>query len=263
MGTMTDMDLSALWVTLRLASMTVVVLLIVGTPLAWWLAHTRSRFRPIVEAVVALPIVLPPTVLGFYILVALGPYGPLGRLMNLTLAFTFTGLVIASVFYSMPFVIQPLQGAFEAAGKAPLEAAWSLRASKLDAFLTVISPIALRGYISAIVLGFAHTMGEFGVVLMVNTINVTIQNSVPDALRGRVMALYVTVFAGSAPIGGLFAGALAEAFGAPFAFSFGAALATGVLALVAWQLRSVKQPPLQHATAAETVDEDLPTPRAA
>lgn len=163
----TEMDLSALWVTLRLAAMTVVVLLIVGTPLAWWLAHTRSRFRPIVEALVALPIVLPPTVLGFYILIALGPYGPLGWLTNLTLAFTFTGLVIASVFYSMPFVIQPLQGAFEAAGKTPLEAAWSLRASKMDAFLTVISPIALRGYISAIVLGFAHTVGEFGVVLMV------------------------------------------------------------------------------------------------
>ena len=131
---MTEMDLGALWVTLRLASMTVVVLLVVGTPLAWWLAHYHYRFRPIVEAVVALPIVLPPTVLGFYILVALRPYGPLGRLTNLTFAFTFTGLVIASVFFSMPFVIQPLQGAFQATGKSPLEAAWSLRASKLDAF---------------------------------------------------------------------------------------------------------------------------------
>jgi molybdate transport system permease protein len=167
MEALTDLDLSALWVTLRLATMTVAVLLIVGTPLAWWLAHTRSRWRPIVEAAVALPIVLPPTVLGFYILIALGPYGPLGRFADLTLAFTFTGLVIASVFYSMPFVIQPLQSAFEAVGKAPLEAAWSLRASPWDAFVTVISPIALRGYISAIVLGFAHTMGEFGVVLMV------------------------------------------------------------------------------------------------
>lgn len=164
---MMDMDLSALWVTVRLATTTVVVLLIVGTPLAWWLAHTRSPFRPIVEAAVALPIVLPPTVLGFYILITLGPYGPLGQLANLNLAFTFTGLVIASVFYSMPFVIQPLQGAFEAVGKAPLEVAWSLRASKLDAFLTVLSPMALRGYVSAIVLGFAHTVGEFGVVLMV------------------------------------------------------------------------------------------------
>ena len=183
MGVLTDLDLSALWVSVRLATMTVIILLIVGTPLAWWLAHTRSRLRPIVEAAVALPIVLPPTVLGFYILVALGPYGPLGRFADLTLAFTFSGLVIASVFYSMPFVIQPLQSAFEAVGKAPLEAAWSLRASKWDAFLTVISPIALRGYISAIVLGFAHTMGEFGVVLMVG-------GSIP----GQTRVLSTTIF---------------------------------------------------------------------
>ncbi len=180
---MTDVDLSAVWVTLRLATTTVIVLLIVGTPLAWWLAHTRSRLRPIVEAAVALPIVLPPTVLGFYILMALGPYGPLGRLADLSLAFTFTGLVIASVFYSMPFVIQPLQSAFETVGKAPMEAAWSLRASHWDAFLTVISPIALRGYISAIVLGFAHTMGEFGVVLMVG-------GSIP----GQTRVLSTTIF---------------------------------------------------------------------
>jgi len=180
---MSPMDWSALWVTLRLAAMTVVVLLIVGTPLAWWLAHTQSRVRPIIEAIVALPIVLPPTVLGFYILVALGPYGPLGRLTGLTLAFTFTGLVIASSFYSMPFVIQPLQVALEAVGRGPLEAAWSLRASRLDAFLTVVSPIALRGYISAIVLGFAHTMGEFGVVLMVG-------GSIP----GKTRVLSTTVF---------------------------------------------------------------------
>jgi molybdate transport system permease protein len=183
MGVWTDLDLNALWISVRLATMTVVVLMIVGTPLAWWLAHTKSRVRPIVEAAVALPIVLPPTVLGFYILVALGPYGPLGRLANVSLAFTFTGLVIASVFYSMPFVIQPLQSAFEAVGKAPLEAAWSLRASKWDAFLTVISPIALRGYISAIVLGFAHTMGEFGVVLMVG-------GSIP----GQTRVLSTTIF---------------------------------------------------------------------
>ncbi|MDK2743081.1 MAG: molybdate ABC transporter permease subunit [Nitrospira sp. BO4] len=183
MGALTDLDLSALWVSVRLATMTVIVLLIVGTPLAWWLAHTRSRLRPIIEAVVALPIVLPPTVLGFYILVALGPYGPLGRFADLSLAFTFIGLVIASVFYSMPFVIQPLQSAFEAVGKAPMEAAWSLRASKWDAFLTVISPIALRGYISAIVLGFAHTMGEFGVVLMVG-------GSIP----GQTRVLSTTIF---------------------------------------------------------------------
>jgi len=164
---LSELDISALWVTLRLACMTVLVLLIVGTPIAWWLAHTRSKFRTIVEALVALPIVLPPTVLGFYILVTLGPYGPIGRLTGITFAFTFWGLVIASAFYSMPFVIQPLHAAFEAVGKAPLEAAWSLRASPFDAFLSVASPLALRGYISGIVLGFAHTMGEFGVVLMV------------------------------------------------------------------------------------------------
>ena len=180
---LSDLDVSALWVTLRLACMTVLVLLIVGTPIAWWLAHTRSRFRTIVEALVALPIVLPPTVLGFYILVALGPYGPIGRLTGITLAFTFWGLVIASAFYSMPFVIQPLHAAFEAVGKAPLEAAWSLRASPLDAFLTVASPMAIRGYISAIVLGFAHTMGEFGVVLMVG-------GSIP----GKTRVLSTTVF---------------------------------------------------------------------
>ena len=180
---MTDLDLSALWVSLQLATTTVIVLLLIGTPLAWWLAHTRSRIRPIIEALVALPIVLPPTVLGFYLLITLGPYGPFGRFADLSLAFTFTGLVIASVFYSMPFVIQPLQGAFEAVGKAPLEAAWSLRASKLDVFLTVVSPIALRGYISAIVLGFAHTIGEFGVVLMVG-------GSIP----GQTRVLSTTIF---------------------------------------------------------------------
>ncbi|MDH5642379.1 MAG: molybdate ABC transporter permease subunit [Nitrospira sp.] len=180
---MTNMDIGALWVTVQLATTTVVVLLLIGTPLAWWLASTRSRVKPIVETLVALPIVLPPTVLGFYLLIALGPYGPLGRLANLNLAFTFTGLVIASVFYSMPFVIQPLQSAFEAAGTSPLEAAWSLRASRLDAFLTVLSPMALRGYISAIVLGFAHTIGEFGVVLMVG-------GSIP----GQTRVLSTTVF---------------------------------------------------------------------
>ena len=180
---LSDLDFSALWVTLRLACMTVLVLLIVGTPIAWWLAHTRSRFRTTIEALVALPIVLPPTVLGFYILVALGPFGPIGRLTGITFAFTFWGLVIASAFYSMPFVIQPSHAAFEAVGKAPLEAAWSLRASPLDAFLTVASPMAIRGYISGIVLGFAHTMGEFGVVLMVG-------GSIP----GKTRVLSTTVF---------------------------------------------------------------------
>ncbi len=181
-----ELDLTALWVTLRLAFMTVLVLLIVGTPIAWWLAHTRSRIRPIVEAVVALPIVLPPTVLGFYILVALGPHGPhgpIGQFTGTTLAFTFWGLVVASAFYSMPFVVQPLHAAFEAVGKAPLEAAWSLRASPVDAFLTVASPMAIRGYVSGVVLGFAHTMGEFGVVLMVG-------GSIPGETRVLSTALF-------------------------------------------------------------------------
>lgn len=177
------LDWSAFWITLQLASVTIIVLLIIGTPIAWWLAHTRSRFRAAIEAVVALPIVLPPTVLGFYLLVALGPYGPLGQLSGISFAFTFPGLVIASSFYSMPFVIQPLQAAFEAIGKGALEAAYSLKAGPLDAFFTVISPMALRGYITGIVLGFAHTMGEFGVVLMVG-------GSIP----GKTRVLATTVF---------------------------------------------------------------------
>lgn len=164
-------DLAPLWLTLRLAAVTVGVLLLAGTPIAWWLAHTRSRLRVVVEAVVALPLVLPPTVLGFYLLVALGPQGWVGgpwkHMTGSALSFTFSGLVIASVLYSLPFVVQPLQGAFEAVGKRPLEAAWSLRATKLDAFVTVATPLALRGYLTAMVLGFAHTLGEFGVVLMV------------------------------------------------------------------------------------------------
>ena len=168
---MLNLDLGTLWLTLQLASVTVVVLLLVGTPLAWWLAFTSSRFRTIVESIVALPLVLPPTVLGFYLLMALGPNGPIGGpwkdLTGAALSFTFTGLVIASTFYSLPFVVQPLHGAFETLGRKPLEAAWALGASKLDTFFTVASPMAIRGYLTAIVLGFAHTLGEFGVVLMV------------------------------------------------------------------------------------------------
>ena len=146
-------------------------MLIIGIPISWWLAHTRVRFRPIIEAVVALPLVLPPTVLGFYLLILLGPNGwvgkPVSAVTGSSLSFSFTGLVIASTLYSLPFVIQPLQGAFEAVGKNPLEAAWTLGASKWNAFWTIASPLALRGYVTAIVLGFAHTLGEFGVVLMV------------------------------------------------------------------------------------------------
>ncbi len=182
-----EMDWGPLWLTLQLAGVTVVVLLLVGTPLAWWLAFTRSRFRTLVEAIVALPIVLPPTVLGFYLLVALGPHGWIGGpwkdLTGSALSFTFTGLVIASTFYSLPFVVQPLHGAFEAVGKKPLEAAWSLGASKLDAFFTVASPMAVRGYLSAVVLGFAHTLGEFGVVLMVG-------GNIPGVTKVLSIAIY-------------------------------------------------------------------------
>ena len=184
---MPEMDWSPLWLTMQLAGVTVIVLLLVGTPVAWWLACTRSRFRTLVEAIVALPIVLPPTVLGFYLLVALGPHGLIGGpwkdLTGSALSFTFSGLVIASTFYSLPFVVQPLHGAFEAVGKKPLEAAWSLGASKLDAFFTVASPMAIRGYLSAVVLGFAHTLGEFGVVLMVG-------GNIPGVTKVLSIAIY-------------------------------------------------------------------------
>jgi molybdate transport system permease protein len=164
-------DLGPVWLSLKLAAVTVTVLLVLGTPLAWWLARTRSRARVAVEAVVALPLVLPPTVLGFYLLILMGPAGPLGGLVvSLTgqaLTFSFAGLVVASVLYSMPFVVQPIQGAFEAVGRGPLEAAAALRARPLDGFFTVAVPMARRGFLTAAVLGFAHTLGEFGVVLMV------------------------------------------------------------------------------------------------
>ena len=166
-----NLDYQPIILTLQLAAVTVLVLLVIGIPISWWLAHTRNKFRPVFEAVVALPLVLPPTVLGFYLLIILGPHGWIGKpveaIFGSPLSFTFTGLVIASTFYSLPFVVQPLYNAFEAIGKDPLEAAWTLGASKWDAFWTVASPMALRGYITAIVLGFAHTLGEFGVVLMV------------------------------------------------------------------------------------------------
>ncbi|MFQ5642439.1 MAG: molybdate ABC transporter permease subunit [Thiogranum sp.] len=164
-------DLTALAITLKLAGITTLILLLLGTPLAWWMAHTRWRFRFLLEAVVALPLVLPPTVLGFYLLLMLGPNGPVGGLMETLggrpLAFTFTGLVIGSVFYSLPFVVQPLQNAFTAIGRRPLEVAATLRASPLDRFFTVAVPLARPGFLTAAVLGFAHTLGEFGVVLMI------------------------------------------------------------------------------------------------
>ncbi len=168
---LTDNDLTALLITLKLATISTFVLLLIGTPLAWWLARSRWRFKVLLEAVVALPLVLPPTVLGFYLLVALGREGPIGGLVELLggapLPFTFTGLVIGSVIYSMPFVVQPLQNAFAAIGDRPLEVAATLRASPLDRFFTVAVPLARPGFLSAIVLGFAHTIGEFGVVLMI------------------------------------------------------------------------------------------------
>jgi len=164
-------DLTAVWLTLRLASVTTVLLLLIGTPIAWWLARTPSRLKPAIAAVVALPIVLPPTVLGFYLLVAMGPQGALGRFTQALglglLPFSFAGLVVASVFYSMPFVVQPLQQAFEAVDEGTLEAAATLRAGPWDRFFSVAVPLAGPGYLTASVLGFAHTVGEFGVVLMI------------------------------------------------------------------------------------------------
>lgn len=166
-----DLDITALIITLKLAGLTTLILLALGTPLAWWLAHTRWRFKFLLDALIAMPLVLPPTVLGFYLLVALGPHGPAGGLMEWLggrpLAFTFTGLVIGSVIYSLPFVVQPLQSAFSAIGKRPMEVAATLRASALDRFFTVAIPLARPGFLTAAVLGFAHTVGEFGVVLMI------------------------------------------------------------------------------------------------
>jgi molybdate transport system permease protein len=184
---MTQADLGAVWLTLRLAGVTTVLLLLLGTPLAWWLARTRSRWRAAVGAVVALPIVLPPTVLGFYLLVAMGPQGPLGQLTQSLglglLPFTFAGLVVASVLYSMPFAVQPLQQAFEAIGDGPLEAAATLRAGPWDRFFTVVLPLARPGFITAAVLAFAHTVGEFGVVLMIG-------GNIPDKTRVISVQIY-------------------------------------------------------------------------
>ena len=164
-------NLAAILLTVKLASVVTLLLLLIGTPIAWWLANTRSWLKSPVEAVVALPIVLPPSVLGFYLLVAMGPHGPVGQFTQAlglgTLPFTFAGLVVASVFYSLPFVVQPLQNAFAAIGPGLLEAAATLRARPWDRFFTVALPLARPGFVTAAVLGFAHTVGEFGVVLMV------------------------------------------------------------------------------------------------
>lgn len=167
----TDSDLTAFSITLRLALVTVGILLVIGTPLAWWLANTRWRYKALVEAAVALPLVLPPTVIGFYLLLALGPRGSIGQASEFLgigpLAFTFSGLVIGSVIYSLPFVVQPLQSAFTSIGRAPREVAATLGAGRLDRFFSIVLPLARPGYMTAAVLGFAHTLGEFGVVLMI------------------------------------------------------------------------------------------------
>lgn len=168
---LTDGDLQAIWLTVRLAGIVTLILLLLGTPIAWWLARSKAWWKGPVGAVVALPLVLPPSVLGFYLLLAMGPNGPVGQLTQSLglglLPFTFWGLVLASVFYSMPFMVQPLQTAFEAIGERPLEVAATLRASPLDAFFTVAVPLALPGFLTASILTFAHTVGEFGVVLMI------------------------------------------------------------------------------------------------
>lgn len=173
--------------TLQLATLATAILLVIGTPLAWWLARSRAWWKEAVATVVALPLVLPPTVLGFYLLTLLGPEGPGGWVASLwgarSLAFTFEGLVIGSVLYSMPFVVQPIRNAFEAIGDRPLEAAATLRASPLDTFFTVAVPLARRGFLTGAVLGFAHTMGEFGVVLMIG-------GNIPGKTKVLSVAIY-------------------------------------------------------------------------
>lgn len=173
-------DLSAILLTLQLASVTTVLLLFIATPIAWWLAHTQSAWRAPIAALVALPLVLPPTVLGFYLLIALGPLGPVGQFTQWagwgSLAFSFSGLVLGSMIYSLPFAVQPLVNAFEAMGSRPMEVAATLRANKLDAFFTVAIPLAKPGFVMAAMLSFAHTVGEFGVVLMIG-------GNIPDTTR--------------------------------------------------------------------------------
>ncbi|MBS0370082.1 MAG: molybdate ABC transporter permease subunit [Proteobacteria bacterium] len=207
---LTPEDWSAVRLTLELSTLVTVLLLIIGTPIAWWLARTRSRLRGVIGAVVSLPIVLPPTVLGFYLLVLMGPQGAVGRFTEALglgrLPFTFTGLVVASIIYSLPFVVQPIQNAFMAMGDRPLEVAATLRASPLVTFFTVTLPLARPGFITAAILGFAHTVGEFGVVLMIG-------GNIPDKTRVISMQIYNHVEAmeyGQAH--GLAAGLLAFSF---------------------------------------------------
>ncbi len=180
-------DLGAIWLTLRLATTVTILLLIIGTPIAWWLARTQSWLKGPVAAIVALPLVLPPTVLGFYLLIAMGPNGFIGELTQSlglgTLPFTFWGLVVASIIYSMPFVVQPIQNAMEALGERPLEVAATLRAGPIDRFFTIVLPLAKPGFITASILGFAHTVGEFGVILMIG-------GNIPDETRVVSVQVY-------------------------------------------------------------------------
>lgn len=180
-------DLSAIWLTVKLATLVTIILLLIGTPIAWWLARTRCWCKGAVSAVVALPIILPPTVIGFYLLVAMGPQGPLGQITQALgmglLPFTFGGLVVASVFYALPFVVQPLQNAFESIPERALETAATLRASTLDRFFSVVLPLSKPGLLTATVLGFAHTVGEFGVILMIG-------GSIPGQTRVVSVQIY-------------------------------------------------------------------------
>lgn len=180
-------DLTALWITFRLAAISTVLLIVLATPLAWWLAQTRSRGRTVVEALVAMPLVLPPTVIGFYLLLLLGPQGAIGGFLERIgvghLAFSFAGLVIGSMIYSLPFVVQPLQNAFQATGHRVLEAAATLRAGPLDRFLSVSLPLARRGFLTAAVLSFAHTLGEFGVIIMLG-------GNIPGSTQVASIAIY-------------------------------------------------------------------------
>jgi molybdate transport system permease protein len=184
---LTDGDIATIWLTLRLATTVTILLLILATPVAWWLARTHSWFKGPVSAIVALPLVLPPTVLGFYLLLAMGPNGAIGQFTQAlglgTLPFTFWGLVVASMVYSMPFVVQPIQNAIEAIGNRPIEAAATLGAGPLDRFFTVVLPLAKPGFMTATILGFAHTVGEFGIVLMIG-------GSIPGETRVVSVQIY-------------------------------------------------------------------------
>ncbi|MBM4207326.1 MAG: molybdate ABC transporter permease subunit [Gammaproteobacteria bacterium] len=180
-------DITTLWLSIKIAGITTFILLLIGTPLAWWLARTQSRWRGFFQALIALPLVLPPTVLGFYLLLLMGPKGLVGQFTEAlglgTLPFTFWGLVIASVIYSLPFVVQPLQAAFAMIGRQLLEAAATLKAGSTDIFINIVLPMAKPGFLTAAILGFAHTIGEFGVVLMIG-------GNIPDKTRVVSVQLY-------------------------------------------------------------------------